>query len=623
MKLGIGQKGLLIVAVPLVFQLFFISILYIALTHNTQKLEQEGHAHDVLVCLNNIRRFVEEGIMNLALYKKYQSEKNIAHYENLVHEVPAELERLKRVVRHNPDELKKAEIIERETLKAMEVLKSCRQLFDEGNNEFVAFADIPRLAKCGIRVKICVDDLGAKYKQLDVVAKDAQMRRMKVLTELVLPIGIVLNIIMTVVLAKFFGVSIAKRLLILADNSRRLAKGEELNPALKGADEIGTLDTAFRQMSEDLKTAQNEQKELTAAAIASEERTRSVIDNMPIGIVLIDQENQIESLNPRAQQMFRYEPEKIEKQPLTKLLPDNPVQKSFKSTNEFKKGLLNNPSVSAGSDSMCLRSNGEQFPAEINVSKFSTAEGKHFLVTVQDVTERHEMERLKREFVSMVSHDLRTPLTAVQGTLDLLDEDTYGEITEHGHKRLKVASESVDRLINLINDLLDIEKMEAGKMRLEPKPVALAKILEHSVESVRTFAENVQVQLKWEQAEEFTAYVDKDRIVQVVINLLSNSVKFSPPESTVTVTAVRDGNMVRVSVIDQGRGIPKEFVGSLFERFKQVKAADGARKKGTGLGLAICKAIVESHGGKIAVTSEEGKGSTFYFTVPLVATPIS
>lgn len=615
MRLNIGQKGFLIVALPLSFQFFFVAVFIATVMEDLKTIEQEEHAKSVLTCLNSIRRYTEEGVMSLARFKSSRDDKDMQAYENLVSKAPIEVAKLKSVVQKHADELRIAERIEYESKKAIAVLSECKANFAE-QNQFIAFEDMPRLFKTGMRLKQYVDLLAEKYMVLDARATATQKLRAERLLSLLL-LGIVVNVVITIILAKYYATNIAKRLMALAQNSERFAKGLELHPQLSGSDEIHDLDVSFRKMAADLLSAQQEQKELTAAALSSEERTRSVIENMPLGIIIIDQNNNVESLNPMAQQMFQWADD-VRGQPLIELLPENPVQKSVKATNEIRRTNFPGRSTESSKDSTAKRKNGDTFPAEIAVSKYSTEEGKHFLLTVQDVTERHEMERFKREFVSMVSHDLRTPLTAVQGTLDLLDEDTYGEINATGHKRLKVAGESVDRLINLINDLLDIEKLEAGKMRIEQKRSPLDKILGHSVESVRMFAENAEVELEWNEQCNLYVNADSERIVQVVVNLLSNAVKFSPAGSTVKVSCcTSEHDMVKVSVIDQGRGIPREHLNSLFERFKQVKASDGARKKGTGLGLAICKAIVEGHGGKISVTSEEGKGSVFFFTIPL------
>jgi signal transduction histidine kinase len=228
-----------------------------------------------------------------------------------------------------------------------------------------------------------------------------------------------------------------------------------------------------------------------------------------------------------------------------------------------------------------------------------------------------EIERLKQEFVSMVSHDLRSPLTSLQVTLDLLGDGTYGQLNETGQKRIEAASKSAVRLIGLINDLLDLEKMESGMMNLEIEAVRVTDLFEQAIAGVCGFAEQQGVIL--DQCPSNTIIKgDSERLVQVVVNLLSNAIKFSPAGSKIYLKEESTTNsMCRISVVDGGRGIPEAFRKQIFERFRQVKESDGQRKKGTGLGLPICKAIVQLHGGEIGVESQEGKGSTFWFSVPL------
>jgi len=227
-----------------------------------------------------------------------------------------------------------------------------------------------------------------------------------------------------------------------------------------------------------------------------------------------------------------------------------------------------------------------------------------------------EIERLKREFVSMVSHDLRTPLTSVQGTLALFSRGVYGEVPHQGRLRLASAEQSTRRLIKLVNDLLEIEKLETGNLLMHKEEVSAADMIERAVESVRGFAEQHNVSLQATSCDQkFDA--DGDRIVQVLVNLLSNAVKFSPAGSMVTLKASANDRDLEFRASDQGRGIPASEREAIFERFRQVELADGREKGGTGLGLAICKAIVVQHGGQIGVDSEEGKGSTFWFTIPI------
>lgn len=228
-----------------------------------------------------------------------------------------------------------------------------------------------------------------------------------------------------------------------------------------------------------------------------------------------------------------------------------------------------------------------------------------------------EAARRKQEIVSMVSHDLRTPLTSVQASLTLLSEGVLGALPGRAQKEITTAENNTNRLIGLINDLLDFEKMEAGQLRIECQKTDVLEVLQRSFEAVKAFADKQNVKIEVMDTD-LDIYADGDRMIQVLVNLLSNSIKFSPPESTVTLQAVPYGeNMAELRVIDRGRGIPESFRKHMFQRFQQVdQIGDAKKKKGTGLGLAICKSLVELHGGEIGVESEEGKGSTFWFRIP-------
>ncbi|HEY9716589.1 MAG TPA: HAMP domain-containing sensor histidine kinase [Trichormus sp.] len=223
-------------------------------------------------------------------------------------------------------------------------------------------------------------------------------------------------------------------------------------------------------------------------------------------------------------------------------------------------------------------------------------------------------EARKQEFVQMISHDLRTPLTSIQGTLALASRGSFGQLNDKGIGRVADAEEDTERLINMINELLDIEKMEAGKLELDCTKVSLAEIVDRSIESVRTFAETHGVTVTRE-GEDATVDGDKDRLIRVVINLVSNAIKYSPSGSFVFVRIAKESGIAIVRVCDKGRGIPAQAVTKIFDRFSQVEKTDA--KKGTGLGLAICKAIVEAHAGKIGVESSPDAGTTFWFTLKL------
>lgn len=226
-----------------------------------------------------------------------------------------------------------------------------------------------------------------------------------------------------------------------------------------------------------------------------------------------------------------------------------------------------------------------------------------------------EMEQLKRDFTSMITHDLRSPLASIQLSLQMALSGRWGELEPSLTKSLTVAERSSNRLLALINELLEVDKMEAGKLELDPDFVPLAYVFETSAGAVKSLAVDKNVTVDVPDTS-LTVYADGDRLVQVFVNLLSNAIKFSPNHATVKVQVQEMEDRLEIRVIDEGSGIPEKYKDSLFEKFKQVSTKDGGKKGGTGLGLVISKLIIEAHGGTIGFTSQEGKGTTFLVTIP-------
>jgi PAS domain S-box-containing protein len=233
-----------------------------------------------------------------------------------------------------------------------------------------------------------------------------------------------------------------------------------------------------------------------------------------------------------------------------------------------------------------------------------------------------EVDRIKREFISIVSHELRTPLTAIRGSLGLLAAGVYNNKPEKATQMLKVASEQSDRLVRLVNDILDLQRLESGRVQLVMQPCNAADLVRQSVEAMQSTAEQDSIQLRMATTDlPFTAA--PDAIVQTLTNLISNAIKFSAPQSCIWIRAVQAMQNAQPCVLfqvqDQGRGIPSDKLETIFERFQQVDASDSRQKGGTGLGLSICRHIVQQHQGQIWVESTEGQGSMFSFQIPISA----
>jgi PAS domain S-box-containing protein len=237
------------------------------------------------------------------------------------------------------------------------------------------------------------------------------------------------------------------------------------------------------------------------------------------------------------------------------------------------------------------------------------------VVTLSDISARRAVERLKDEFVSVVSHELRTPLTSIRGSLGLLASGRFGELPAQGGRLVDIALQNTERLVRLVNDILDLERIETGHQELHRRTGPLGPVLEAARDGVAGAAEARGVQVRVAGGD-VVASVDHDLMVRALVNLAGNAVKFSPDGATVELEALRGDGEVLVQVRDTGRGIPEDKLQRVFERFEQVDASDARDKGGTGLGLAITRSIVERHGGTVSVSSQEGVGSTFTVQLP-------
>lgn len=265
-----------------------------------------------------------------------------------------------------------------------------------------------------------------------------------------------------------------------------------------------------------------------------------------------------------------------------------------------------------------IHRNGHLVPVLINGVLIENPHGERQIWSFfQDITERKRVEQMKNEFVSAVSHELRTPLTSIAGSLALVTSEVLGELPEKARAMLGIAHKNAKRLTLLINDLLDMEKILAGKMDFEMRRQPLLPIVEQSLEANSAYAQTFGVRLQLHASEpDIHVMVDAQRLQQVLANLISNAVKFSPTQGQVDIEVTTLGELVRIAVVDRGPGISEEFRERIFQKFSQADSSDSRQRGGTGLGLAISKAFVERMQGAIGFESEPGKGATFFATFP-------
>jgi len=264
-----------------------------------------------------------------------------------------------------------------------------------------------------------------------------------------------------------------------------------------------------------------------------------------------------------------------------------------------------------------IRRDGTHIWIEIRVTRIDWDGEPAAQVTFIDITQRKNVERMKNDFISTVSHELRTPLTSISGSLGLISAGMAGKIPDEANNLVKIANNNSDRLVRLINDILDIEKIESGRIEIEFYPVQVWSLLEMAAESSRGFAERFGITIEITGAPVDSRVLGGvDQLMQVFTNLLSNAIKFSPLRGTIEIGAERTaGGDIRFFVTDHGRGIPPDFRDRIFDKFTQADQGE-QRESGTGLGLSICKLLVEHHNGKVGFNSEVDVGSTFYFELP-------
>jgi len=347
-------------------------------------------------------------------------------------------------------------------------------------------------------------------------------------------------------------------------------------------------------------------------AEATRDYLASIVESSEDAIIGKSLDGTIQTWNRGAEKLYGYAASEVIGQSVLFLVPAERHKEVEGFLNRIKRGERIEPH-----ETVRIAKGGGRLDVAVTISPLKNADGEVVgaSTVARDISERREIERTKSEIVSVVSHELRTPLTSIRGALGLLAAGMLRSQPEKGQRMLEIAVSNTDRLVRLINDILDLERLESGKMILEKRTCTAAGLMTQAADSVRDLAEKAGVTLSV-SLHSARLWVDQDRIIQALINLLSNAIKFSPRGKTIRLTATRQADQILFQVKDQGRGIPQEKRENIFERFQQVDASDRREKGGTGLGLPITRSIVQQHGGRIWVESTLGQGSTFSFTLP-------
>ncbi|HQS10542.1 MAG TPA: ATP-binding protein [Xanthobacteraceae bacterium] len=343
-------------------------------------------------------------------------------------------------------------------------------------------------------------------------------------------------------------------------------------------------------------------------------RHRAILASAMDAIVVITSKGIIETANPVTIRMFGWSPEELTGRHLGLLF----VLGEGRSEADLLHRLENFALEGGHAQELTgRRKNGTTFPIDVAVGQMRESDGNRLVAILHDVSERKRAEIMKNDFVSTVSHELRTPLTSIAGSLGLLDAGAAGPLPDAAKRLVGIAHQNSRRLVRLINDILDIEKMQSASVAFARAPVSVAQVAREAIEQNTAYADEHRVRLALDIEEgDSTVVGDHDRLIQVLTNLISNAVKFSPVDGVVRLTVERRGEIVRACVQDHGAGIPKAFRANMFTRFAQADNSDSRQRGGTGLGLAIVKDIVERHAGRVSFETHEGLGTTFMVDLP-------
>lgn len=356
-----------------------------------------------------------------------------------------------------------------------------------------------------------------------------------------------------------------------------------------------------------------ERKQTQEELRQNEERYRFLYEDNPLMYLTVDTEGYILSINKYGASYQSYTVEELIGMRMLQLTHEDDretVLKNFLSCVRAEAELSH-------WEARKIRRDGSSFWAKETMRLARDASGTLLaLIVCEDITELKQVERMKNEFISTVSHELRTPMTSILGSLGLIKGGVAGEISAQAQTLIGIAHSNSERLVRLINDILDVEKIESGKMTFNTVPLNLAALLKQALEANQAYADLYGVKLVLETLPEVMVNSDHDRLMQVMANLLSNAIKFSPHGATVATVMTRRNNAVRVAVSDHGKGIPEDFHARIFQKFAQADSSDTRKGQGTGLGLNISKAIVEKFGGSIDFETEIDVGTTFYFDLP-------
>lgn len=592
-NLKFSQQILLFVTLPILIQLVCLSWLWVNVNNLSTNYEREVEASDYLS--ENVKFLAQ--LMTCAgsqaMYQATKDPKYLADFNQLIDSATKTSVYLRERGKHYLRNQKDAAALDA-------LYASLKQLSDRGKSAVetqdqvelaVAFLQVKRVIG-GVN-KLSLKNLDAANEQRAIVARDHIEAKNQIFNIFIA--ALVLNVVLIAVYWINVYRKTSYRFKQLEDNIVALGSNQPLKHSLSGGDDLTSFDTVLHRV------AQIQQE--------SRLKEQAIVLNAVDVICAMDETFKFTQINPAAEWLWRFNSEELLGRNFISMVA--PQQRDSVSS-AFKNCM--------GSDEFASLEigvvSGLKQTVEMQWNVIWSNEMKQFFCVAHDISERKQLERLRRELVAMVSHDLRSPMTSMQVTLNILSSGALGELPSEALKRVNRLELSLTQLVELVNDFLEVEKLESDDFQISTAPTQASRIVANGTALVEELANQQEIKIET-RINDFELECDEARLTRVITNLVSNAIKFSPKQSKITVSAKKENGFGVFEVADQGRGIPAEQQELMFERFKQLELDDERVKKGSGLGLAVCKSIVAAHEGEILVESEVDKGSTFLVKIPM------
>ncbi len=588
-NLPLKTKGLLLVTVPLVFQIGFVIVLLYFLNQADLESQREIRSKNIIIHAQSVLANMYQAAVSVMRFRTIGDPGEGDASDSYMTQTKTDLKQLEESLQYEPSERPGFEPNRDMILKQLKGLAWRKGEIEKGHPDPLSPAErIGHYREMGDIVEYFRQLADRQKKKAAVQLELSQKTRNAV--QIVVITIVAGNFIGGIAFALFFSNEILKRIGILSENAQRLSRSEALIPELDGKDEVAELDKVFHTMAGKLTEAMRKEK--------------AVVDNAPDLICSLSADGKFLRVNPAVEAVLGKTSESLIGTASSELISDGLLQASSKDGTEFRfeSNLMNGAAQT------------EYFSW---TGQWSAEEQSYFCIG-RNITAERQLEQFKQELMEMVSHDLRTPLTSIRTGMELVLEGSYGDLNDKITNKLQKMNSNISSLVKLVNDLLDLQKSEAGCLSIIKEEASVSEITGESVHAVQTLADLKKISIVTNANVE-SVNADGERLKQVLSNFLGNAVKFSPEgsEIKVEVNAVnKEDSQIEFRVCDRGRGVPAHMVETIFERFRQIDPGDAAERKGTGLGLAIAKAIVVAHEGTIGVSPNQNGGSIFWFRIP-------